>query len=147
MKEIALDKILKEIKNRREVCKESQAEIAEKLGVSLRTYHSYESGDKKIPGEALLKLSHYYRIDLNLYLLTGETVDLIEEVKIHNVEQKLDLLLEKMDTKFSEFRKELAKEFLEELRKSGGQNYLGQGDNDKDESKNGEENSQKDDQG
>ncbi|NJO00290.1 MAG: helix-turn-helix transcriptional regulator [Bacteroidia bacterium] len=115
MKDIALDKIVDEIRSRREKEKISQITIANDLGISLRSYQNYEYKDKQIPSDILLKLCYHFRIDLNEYLLTGEIVDLIEEVKIHNIEQKLDLLLDKMDTKFAEFKKELTQELIKEL--------------------------------
>lgn len=64
MKNIYSDKI-KEIRIKNNLNKK---EIAEKLGISARTYAKYENGESKIPIKILIKLCLYYNISADYIL-------------------------------------------------------------------------------
>lgn len=52
----------------------SQTEMAKRLGVSLRAYHSYEKGDRGLPIEALVGLHEQFDVDVNWVLLGSKSV-------------------------------------------------------------------------
>ena len=51
--------------------KKSQTEFSEKLGVSLRTYQSYEKENKDFPSSVAIKINAEYGVNLH-WLFTGE---------------------------------------------------------------------------
>lgn len=52
----------------------SQARMAEALGMSQRAYHSYETGKRSIPVEALVDMHRQFGVDLNWILLGVDAV-------------------------------------------------------------------------
>ena len=57
------------IRNLREDHDLTQAELADYLNISQRTYSHYENGDRAIPVEILLKLAIYYSTSVD-YLIS-----------------------------------------------------------------------------
>ena len=77
MKDIA--EIGKRVKNQREKGKFTQQDIAELLGVSVRTIANYENGDTDIPSTKLKLLSKQFNVSY-IYLVDGiSPKDRIEE--------------------------------------------------------------------
>lgn len=59
---------LERIKNFREDMELNQEQVAKELNISQRAYSHYESGDRKIPLDILIKLADYYNCSVD-YLL------------------------------------------------------------------------------
>ncbi len=53
------------IKDLREDCDKSQAEVAEVLGMKQQQYARYESGKQEIPLHHLITLAKYYNVSLD----------------------------------------------------------------------------------
>lgn len=62
---------LEHLRELREDRKETQAEIAHQLCLSRQAYQRYESGNRSIPLDCLIKLADYY--DVSLDYLLGRT--------------------------------------------------------------------------
>ena len=62
---------LKRLRDLREDHDLTQADIAQLLHVSSRTYARYESGERSIPLEQLIRLANYY--DLSVDYILGRT--------------------------------------------------------------------------
>lgn len=58
-----------------------QAEMAEMMGVSARSYYMYETGKRAIPSSALVQLEAFTGADLNEVLLGGSKAPKLDEIK------------------------------------------------------------------
>lgn len=119
MKDVSLEKIFREIRDRRKARKISQADIAEELGITKRTYLKYEAvadpekGDDKkvtIPAEVLLKLCFHFEIDINEFLLSGQVVDLVKEVDLVEMKKQLDRIEKNQEVMTKSFTKLVEKQ-------------------------------------
>ncbi len=59
------------VRELRELCDVSQGQMADHLGIPLRTYQAYELGEEDIPASILFAVSHKLGVDMST-LLTGD---------------------------------------------------------------------------
>ena len=57
--------LCKRMKDLREGCDKTQAEIASVIGLTRQQYHLYESGKRQIPLHHLITLADYYGVSLD----------------------------------------------------------------------------------
>ncbi len=53
------------IRNLREDHDYTQTQVANLLGIGQRTYADYELGNTRIPVDSLIKLAHFYNVDMD----------------------------------------------------------------------------------
>ncbi|NJO00377.1 MAG: helix-turn-helix transcriptional regulator [Bacteroidia bacterium] len=90
MKDIAFDKLIETIVDRRKKSGKTQKQTAEILGVSIRTYAYYEKQSVEIPAKHLLRLCTLFNIDVNSFLDSGEIKDHYSQDEIARMTNRLD---------------------------------------------------------
>ena len=61
------------IRQLREDCDKTQAQIAQLLKVGQKTYSDYELGKTRIPVDSLLVLARFYNVDMNYICGVSDT--------------------------------------------------------------------------
>lgn len=71
------------------------SQVAEKIGVSLRTYQNYENGSTEMPFELILKIADYFNCSID-YLLGHQAKNIVYTESLTPVQQKLFELIKKL---------------------------------------------------
>ena len=84
MNDIDVPGLMKEIAKLRKEKGMTQQQMADKLGLNLRTYQNYENHTKgrEAPAGILLQLCKILEVDLTHYLFTGDTEKFISEKEL-----------------------------------------------------------------
>ena len=68
--------LYRRIRDLREDNDKTQKELAEYLGMKQPQYYRYETGQRDIPTDILIKLSHYYNVSIDYLLGVSDTKEI-----------------------------------------------------------------------
>lgn len=90
MNEIKLNSLKGRLFMLRKAKRMSQGDIANEIGINIRTYQNYENEKNSIPHDIIIKLAKIYNVSLN-FLLLGENDLFNKENKLVDIKNNTDV--------------------------------------------------------